>query len=258
MHLLEVTGLTLRASSGATSLRRGEEREILRGADLTVSRGKTVALIGRSGEGKSSIARCIAGLTRPVNGSIVFDGVEIFPEEKNRRLIGHAIQLVFQAGTMSLNPRLTIRDTLAEALRVAGPASGKADITSRAAALLESVRLSPEFLQRRPQELSGGQRQRVAIARALAVAPRLLILDEPTSALDPLTQAHVLELLSSLQITMHYAMLFITHDLPVAVRFCDELAILANGRIVEQGATGGVRAHPRHPATVELLRMCRI
>lgn len=258
MFLLEVKDLTLRAASGATSFAGGAERDILCGVDLKIPDARTVGLIGRSGEGKSTIARCIAGLTRPEGGSITFDGVRIFPEEENRPRIGRAIQLVFQAGTAALNPRLTILSSLAEAIRGNTGMQKKRTVEERATFLLESVRLSPDLLQRRPHELSGGQRQRVAIARALAVSPRLLILDEPTSALDPLTQSHVLDVLASSQQQLHFAMLYITHDLPTALKFCDELAILAEGRIIEEGPVGEILAHPRHPASAELLRMCRV
>ncbi|NLT26677.1 MAG: ABC transporter ATP-binding protein [Microbacteriaceae bacterium] len=218
---------------------------VLRGVDLVVGAGEIVGVVGESGSGKSTLLRCIAGLEREDAGTIRFDGVAVRPGRADRTPA--QAQIVFQDPYQSLNPMLTVAQTLHEALAVADrPATDAAE-------LLEQVGLDPEHLRRRPARLSGGQRQRVAIARALAVRPRLLIADESVSALDVSVQARILELLRRLRDELGLAIVLVSHDLGVVLSTADRVQVLRDGAIVESGATAEVFARPRHPYTRLLL-----
>jgi peptide/nickel transport system ATP-binding protein len=230
----------------------------LNGVDLTVEARSIVGLIGGSGGGKTTLARCIAGLIDPDAGEIIFDGVNIFPNTANRRKIGIQIQLMFQAGSEFLNPRMTIEDSLAEAIEARGADYQRSQIHDRGVELLRAVGLQEETLGKYPHQLSGGQRQRVGLARVLAVRPQLVIMDEPTSALDVLTQVQIHRLLRNVHRASGLAMLYITHDMPAAATLCDELAVLAEGRIVEHQSTSAILRSPQHEYTREILNLCRI
>ncbi len=218
---------------------------------LTIRRGETLGVVGESGSGKSTLARCIIRLIDPSSGSIRVDGVELagLPEAR-LRACRKSIQMVFQDPFRSLNPRRKIGDSIVE-----GPMNfGLSEAAARARArdLIGLVGLSPRALERYPHQFSGGQRQRIAIARALAMEPKLLIADEAVSALDVSVQAQVLDLLDNVRRQFDLAMLFITHDLRVAAQICDRIAVMKDGRIVEQGATAEVFAAPRHEYTRKL------
>jgi peptide/nickel transport system ATP-binding protein len=252
MFLLEVEGLEYAVPLESMTSFRKRTKPLLRGVTLQVEEGKSVALLGESGSGKTTLARCIVGLQDPESGSITYNGINIFPQTANRKSIGVDIQMLFQASGASLDPCLTVLDSLAEAIDIR---AGKTSNTLvEAERLVTSVGLSRDCLGRLPSQLSGGQRQRIALARVLSVAPRLLVLDEPTSALDALTAAQLLRLLKSLQAKEGFALLCITHNVKTALDFCDRVAVLHDGVIVEEGSAADLQRHPRHEYTEQLLK----
>jgi ABC-type glutathione transport system ATPase component len=214
--------------------------------------GTTLALVGDSGSGKSSLALCLACLERVTAGQIWFEGRDLATlEQKELRAVRPRLQIVFQDPANSLNPRWTVGEIVAEPLLVQGRTS-KRDRAARAAQVLEQVGIAAEYLERKPWELSGGQRQRVAIARALILEPRLLILDEVLSALDCSTQAQIANFLVELQRLYGLAYLFITHDLKMAGHLAAEIAVMSKGKIVEQGAAEKVLWSACHSETRSL------
>jgi peptide/nickel transport system ATP-binding protein len=224
------------------------------GVDLRVMRGSTLALVGESGCGKTTVGRSILRLVQPTRGKVMFDGVDLaaLPEAELRPHRRH-IQMVFQDPMTSLDPRLRVRDIIAEGMDAFGIGANAAERTERVAALLKQVQLSPDHLWRFPHQFSGGQRQRIGIARALAVEPKLLICDEAVSALDVSIQAQILNLLGQLRDDLGLTYLFITHDLSVVRYLADEVAVMYLGRIVETGSTTSLFESPRHPYTQGLL-----
>lgn len=224
------------------------------GVSFQIRRGETLGLVGESGCGKSTLARTLCHLLKPTSGSVYFEGENVvdFDDEKLRAFRGD-VQMVFQDPFSSLNPRYTIRKTLAEPMKVHGIGGSKRDRTRRAADLLNRVGLDPQYLDRHPHEFSGGQRQRIAIARALAVEPKLIVADEPTSALDVSVQANILELLSDLKEERNLTMLFISHDLSVVRYVSDRMSVMYLGDLVESGETDEIFSDPKHPYTQSLL-----
>ena len=215
--------------------------------------GTTLALVGESGSGKSSLALCLAGLERVTSGRIWFEGRDLAAlEEKELRMVRPRLQLVFQDPANSLNPRWTVGEIVAEPLLVQSRISER-EGHARAAQALERVGLAAEYLERKAQGLSGGQRQRVAIARALILEPKLLILDEVLSALDCSIQAQIANLLVEMQRAYGLAYLFITHDLRMAAHLADEIAVMSEGKIVEQGPTEKILRDPRRSETQSLV-----
>lgn len=234
--------------------------QVLEGVSFTLYEGETLALVGASGAGKTTLARCIMGLEAPEAGEIRLEG-QTCPMGKGGgrpRDFYRRVQMVFQNPGETLDHRLNVREAVKEPLEVQGIGTEE-EREERVKRALEEVELpiTGEFLARYPHQLSGGERQRVAIARAVVLDPRLLIADEPTSALDASVQAKVLKLLLSLQERRGLAVLFITHDLAVARKVSDRLAVMHRGRIVEEGPTGQVLAAPRHPYTRRLLAVAR-
>ena len=251
MFLLEVNNLCSTLRPGAITSFRRKRRPLLRGVSLRIEEGTSVALLGESGSGKTTLARCIVGLQKPDSGTINYNGVNLFPHTENRKPIGAAIQMLFQASGASLDPCMTVLDSLAEGLTAR---DGKSSQTAaEAERLMSSVGLPRDCLGRFPSQLSGGQRQRIALARVLSAAPRLLVLDEPTSALDALTAEQLLHLLKSMQAKEGFSLLFITHHVQTALSFCDRVAVLHNGIIVEEGSGGDLALRPRHDYTRQLL-----
>jgi peptide/nickel transport system ATP-binding protein len=232
----------------------GKKREVAaaEGVTLTLRKGRTLGIVGESGSGKSTVARCIVRLIDPTSGGVRLAGREI--SELSRRLLQphrKRIQIIFQDPYRSLNPRVTIGETIAE-----GPINydmPRDEALAKARELLELVDLPADAISRYPHQFSGGQRQRIAIARALALDPDVLVADEAVSALDVSVQAQVLALLDEIQTRLGIALLFITHDLRVAAQICDDVAVMQHGRIVEQGPAAQVLTHPQQAYTRALL-----
>jgi ABC-type glutathione transport system ATPase component len=243
--LLRVRGLAKRY----TRRRRDEPVEALRGVDLAVARGGALALVGRSGSGKSTLARCVARLEEPSAGEVWFEGVDLLAlRGRGLRPYRERLQLVLQDSAAALDPRLTAAEIVGEPLEVAGR-GGRHERRRRALELMETVGIPAAFSARRPGELSGGQRQRLALARALALEPRLLILDEAFTGLDASVQAQIASLLEDLRARHGLAFLYISHDLALVAALADEVAILHEGRVVEQGPPAVLFADARHPHT---------
>jgi peptide/nickel transport system ATP-binding protein len=222
------------------------------GVSLEIAKGRCLALVGESGSGKSTLARCIVGLERADRGTITLEGSELAGLSRaGLRPYRKAMQMIFQDPFASLNPRWRVGDIVAQGPIVNGTPRQTAH--AEAAELLRLVGLDPKSANRYPHEFSGGQRQRIGIARALAVRPKLIIADEPVSALDVSVQKQVLELLDELRRVFALSMLFITHDLRVAAHVCEEIAVMKDGEIVEQGATAAIFAAPKHDYTKALL-----
>lgn len=222
------------------------------GVSFSVHENETLGIIGESGCGKSTTGRAIVQLNEPTRGSIHFRGEDVTnPSRARRHGLRKEIQFVFQDPQSSLNPRMTVKEIIAEPLRAFGRWEGK-DSAGTVAALLDSVGLPSQALQRYPHEFSGGQRQRIGIARALALDPELLILDEPVSALDVSVQAQVLNLLAEIKATSSRALVMISHDLEVVRHVADNVAVMYLGRVVEYGPADRVLDRPAHPYTAAL------
>ena len=256
-----------RAGSAATPVVEARELEIeypgrlgtpafraVQGVSFRLQSGEVLGLVGESGSGKTTIGRAIAGLTPVTGGSLTVLGREMLGiRERDFRSTRSDIGFVFQDPATSFNPRLTIAECVAEPLIVHGRAGDAAAARDRVEELLEAVQLPRAFGNRFPHELSGGQRQRASLARSLALEPALLIADEPTSALDVSVQAKVLELFRELQHEFGFAALFISHDLAVVDMLADRIAVLYQGRLVEEGTGADVLGNPQHPYTRRLL-----
>jgi oligopeptide/dipeptide ABC transporter ATP-binding protein len=223
------------------------------GVSLEICAGESFGLVGESGSGKSTLARLIPRLVEPTSGDIIFAGQSLLNlTEREMRKVREQIQIVFQNPYSSLNPRMTVRQLIAEPLQVHKRLAGAA-LDKRVREMMRLVGLNPEHTNRFPHEFSGGQRQRIGIARALVLEPTLLLLDEPTSALDVSVQAQILNLLVDLQARLRLTYLLITHDLSIVRYMCDRVALMYLGRIVEQGTIAQVFDHPQHPYTRALL-----
>ncbi|MBW2562548.1 MAG: ABC transporter ATP-binding protein [Deltaproteobacteria bacterium] len=229
------------------------EAKVLKNIDLKIRRGRTVALVGESGSGKSTLARVITGLLPPMEGRIVFNSAELPPALKSRNRENlRQLQMIYQMPDTALNPKQKIKKILGRPLKFYfGMTKRKRNV--RVKELLEQIELPKNFINRYPTELSGGEKQRICIARALAAKPELIICDEVTSALDQLVAEGILELLQDLQNELHVSYLFITHDLATVKAIADEIVVMLNGRIVEQGVKQKVLKPPYHEYTEVLL-----
>ena len=234
----------------------GAPRQLLRAVDMVsfdVARGETLALVGESGCGKSTVARLIVGLYALTRGRIEFDGVDLAAAGAGASALRRRMQMIFQDPYASLNPRWRVRDIVAEPIRVLGLAKSGDEERVRIAALLAQVGLAPEDGEKYPHEFSGGQRQRISIARALSGHPEFLVCDEPTSALDVSVQAQILNLMSELQERLGLTYLFISHNLAVVAHVADRVGVMYLGCIVELADAVTLFKAPRHPYTRLLL-----
>ncbi len=232
----------------------GSPRQVLKAVDgvsFTINRGETLALVGESGCGKSTIARLICGLYAPSRGAIVFDGQDMSEIAKRSDMLTmrRRFQMIFQDPYASLNPRWRVGRIIAEPIRQHGLIQGNAAIAKRVGELLEDVRLSAQDAEKFPHEFSGGQRQRISIARALSSNPEFLVCDEPTSALDVSVQAQILNLMKDLQREHGLTYLFISHNLAVVSHISDRVGVMYLGRIVEIAPTRTLFTRPLHPYT---------
>jgi oligopeptide/dipeptide ABC transporter ATP-binding protein len=222
------------------------------GVSIEVGVGETVAIVGESGCGKTTLARTILNLVKPISGSIRLDGKELPVKHRSSKDHFKATQMMFQDPGYSLDPTMRTRDTVAEPL-VGLYKLTREEREKKITEVLGAVGLGREFLDRLPRQLSGGQKQRVNIARAIVTEPKLVVLDEPTSALDASVQAQILNLLLDLQKEFNLSYLIITHNISVAEYLSDRIYVMYAGKIVEHGPTKDVIKHPRHPYTITLI-----
>lgn len=249
---LEVVNLVKSFKVGSESFGGAEKVKAVDDVSFRIEAGSTLGLVGESGSGKSTVAKLICRLTKPDSGAVLVDGVNVLARKKVPKEYARRVQIVFQDPTASLNPRWKVRRLIAEGIRVHN-LRPRGEVAERVAELVDLVGLPAHSLERYPHEFSGGQRQRIAIARALAVEPEVLVLDEPVSALDVSIQAQVLVLLQNLQADFGMTYLLIAHDLAVVERFCDHVAVMRTGQIVEEGDPSIIHSNPKHPYTKALV-----
>ena len=253
--LLRVAGLQVHFPIHKGVLRRvvGHVKAV-DGVDVEIAAGRTVALVGESGCGKTTVGKAILRLVTPTAGQVQFDSHDLSALDRaSLRRLRREFQIIFQDPASSMNPRMLVEDIVAEGMVAQGIGGHRAQRREGVEALLQQVGMQPSAADRYPHEFSGGQRQRIAIARALAVEPRLIVCDEPTSALDVSVQAQVLNLLKQLQLDLGLSYLFITHNISVVAYLAHEVAVMYLGRIVEYGEVGAVLNAPQHPYTQALL-----
>lgn len=225
------------------------------GVSFSIEKGESFGLVGESGSGKSTVARIITGLYQPDAGKVIFEDRDLtaIKTDKARLPFRREMQMVFQNPYSSVNPRMRVRDIIAEPMRFHRLADSEREVRQVVADLLDYVGLGTDAGDKFPHEFSGGQRQRISIARALATRPRLLICDEPTSALDVSVQAQILNLLKDLQDELQLTMLFISHDLPVIRQMCDHIGVMRQGRLIELDETNHLFEQPQADYTRELI-----
>jgi oligopeptide transport system ATP-binding protein len=254
-NLLEVTDLVKHfpVKRGVLIDHEVDQVRAVDGVSFSIPRGQTLGLVGESGSGKSTACRAVLQLIKPTSGSVRFEGEEIAGlGRRQMRPLRRQMQMIFQDPYASLNPRKRIGQIVADPLRRQNIASGS-DLRRRVTRLLERVGLAAEHYDRFPHEFSGGQRQRIGIARALALEPKLVIADEPVSALDVSIQAQIVNLLDDLQDELGLTYLFVAHDIGVVRHISDQIAVMNEGKIVEQGSADQVCERPTDPYTKKLL-----
>ncbi len=252
LNLIEVKDLRVHYRTEGGLFASKKELKAVDGVSFEVAKGETLGLVGESGCGKSTLGRAILRLTEPTAGFVRFDGTELTSLGKAElRSLRRRMQMVFQDPFASLNPKMTVQQTLAEPLRVHGTARNGVD--AGVTELLETVGLNSKQSDRYPREFSGGQRQRIAIARALASEPDLIVADEPLASLDVSIQAQIMNLLKRFQRERGLTYLFISHDLRVVRHLADRIAVMYLGRIVETGSAAEVYSDPLMPYTKALL-----
>jgi len=253
--LLEVKNLQMHypITAGLFARQTGSVKAV-DNVSFTIARGETLGLVGESGCGKTSMARCIVQLYKPTSGEVLFDGEDLVKLKGGKmRAMYRRVQFIFQDPYGSLDPRMTCGDIIGEPLKVHKLTKGKDAYRARVAELLTLVGLNPYMANRFPHEFSGGQRQRIGIARALAVEPELLICDEPVSALDVSVQAQIINLLEELQEKFGLTYLFIAHDLSLVRHISHRVAVMYLGRLVEVAESDELFSNPQHPYTKALL-----
>ena len=254
-YLLDVKGLTTYFDITEGIVARPIARvHAVEGVTFGIRPGETLSLVGESGCGKTTTGRTIIGLEKATSGEIRFEGKPVTLQSADeRRTFCQKVQMIFQDPYSSLNPRMSIAETLSEPMRVHKLAGGREEIDQRIVDLMNKVNLPPEFVQRYPHEFSGGQRQRISIARALALDPRLIICDEAVSALDVTIKAQVINILMDLQEELKLSFLFISHDMATVERISHRVAVMYLGQIVEIGTREDIFENPTHSYTKKLL-----
>ncbi|HTI69724.1 MAG TPA: ABC transporter ATP-binding protein [Candidatus Limnocylindria bacterium] len=255
MPLLEVNNLVVRyrVDTGA-SWRSQATLTAVDEVSFSLNKNESLGLVGESGCGKSTLGRAVLRLLEPASGKIVFDGQDITHSSSSRmRPLRRRMQMIFQDPAGSLDPRMTVEESVGEALSIHRLAANRKDRRAKVESLLQRVGLTAEHADRFPHEFSGGQRQRIGIARALAVQPELLVCDEPVSALDVSVQAQIVNLLQDQQAQSGVTYLFISHDLAVVEHLCQRLMVMYLGRVMEYGSTKAITQAPAHPYTQALI-----
>lgn len=248
--LVEVTHLKKYFHAG-----RANEVRAVDDVSFTIHRGEVFGLVGESGSGKTTVGRCLLNLYRPTAGQIHFAGQDVMTltSRQAQKEFHRRTQMIFQDPYASLDPRLTVKEIVAEGLKVHDLVTNPRELTARVADLLRQVGLTPDVMARYPYEFSGGQRQRIGVARALAVQPEFVVADEPLSALDVSVQAQIVELMEELRAQHALTYLFIAHDLAMVKYISDRIGVMYHGRLVEVGTADEVVNHPVHPYTQSLL-----
>ncbi len=241
-------------SSGFLIKKENPAIKAVDGVNLEIKKGEILGLVGESGCGKSTLSRSIMQLIPVTSGKVLLEDQELTALSQNQ-IRQHRVdfQMIFQDPYASLNPRMTIFTTLAEAIRTRHPQCQGNELTQRVSVLMKRVGLEPRYMRKYPHEFSGGQRQRIAIARALAPEPKLIIADEPVSALDVSIQSQILNLLKALRHDLDLTMIFISHDLSVVRYIADRIAVMYEGQLVEIGEAQALFEKPQHPYTKKLL-----
>ena len=248
--MIELGGITKIYSRGFF---RRQKTVAVNNVTLSIKKGEALGLVGESGSGKSTLGRIALRLIEPTSGTVRFDGTDLMHlSRKDLRKFRPRMQILFQDPDTALNPRMTIRQCVAEPLAIWNPA-GKEETDDRIAGLLELVGLSPDLIDRYPFEISGGQKQRVALARVLSLNPSFVVADEPTAALDLSVQAQVLGLIKSLQKRTNLTLLFISHDLQIIEQMSDTVAVMHRGSIVEHGTMRALLYNPQDIYTQRLV-----
>ena len=256
-RVLYVRGLSKSYRRKGAGWQRSDVVSAASEVEFEIFSGQTLALVGSSGSGKSTVARCVTRLEKPDSGQIWLEGTDIAQlDSRHLRPLRPWLQMVFQDPTTSLNPRFSAAEMIEEPLVIQGQ-SDKSSRRARAKELMQEVGLSPQWADRSAMDFSGGQRQRLAIARAIALKPKLLVLDEALSGLDLSTEAQIANLLLDLQSSHSLAYLLISHDLALVARLADTVAVMAKGEIVEQGLTSQVISNASHPETRALCASTR-
>lgn len=256
--ILQVQDISLRFLTQSAFFEKNRKYvQAVKNVSFEIKEGETFGLVGESGSGKSTIARAITGLYPPQSGKIIFEGKDLtaITSESERMPLRRQMQMVFQNPYSSLNPRMKVRDIVAEPMRFHSLTESEAQTQNIVQDLLDHVGLAKGAGNKFPHEFSGGQRQRISIARALATRPRLLICDEPTSALDVSVQAQILNLLKDLQDELDLTMLFISHDLPVIRQMCDRIGVMKRGELLEINETNALFEHADHEYTRSLIEL---